>query len=406
MAEKSKQVTKGLSIAKQRVLEGAGRSENTSEPKAITEYAERMEESRMLLKGVYKNSKVLLSSGEQHGADLRHTLGSIHELSMQINDPLGGAVRKVLEIETVLENMRDSLLNEYKVKFQAPLEQFVKSDVNTIRQQKKAFFDPLRVQYDAELTRRKGKVEISPAEEAEFQAQKETFEQAVIETQDNLVSLDERKDIEVLTHLLLVTQSQFSFFKAGYEYMMKMQPVVSELEQVLLHHRTQHAKADADREAQRNERMKEKEPVSEETRVFGKTLIEILAKENKSSSQDIPSLVESVTHQLQEKGSLKEEGIFRLSGLSSQIQKLRQRVDRKQTVDYAQQDPHVLTGLLKLYLRELPEPLCTDALFSSFLETATIRDRKERVQATKILLDQMPQSNRALLQHLMKLLHT
>ena len=57
---------------------------------------------------------------------------------------------------------------------------------------------------------------------------------------------------------------------------------------------------------------------------------------------------------------MKEEGIFRLSGSSTHIKELREAFDRGEEVDLTLvKDEHVVTGLLKLYFRELPEPLFT-----------------------------------------------
>jgi hypothetical protein len=60
---------------------------------------------------------------------------------------------------------------------------------------------------------------------------------------------------------------------------------------------------------------------------------------------------------------IKEEGIFRLSGSSTHIKELRESVDRGEELDLTPvRDEHVVTGLLKLYFRELPESLFTRQL--------------------------------------------
>ena len=55
------------------------------------------------------------------------------------------------------------------------------------------------------------------------------------------------------------------------------------------------------------------------------------------------------------KTALDIEGIYRLNGSSSQIEALQNAINNNQEVDFS--DPHATTGLVKLYLRTLPDPL-------------------------------------------------
>ncbi|MEQ2178113.1 hypothetical protein GOODEAATRI_010607 [Goodea atripinnis] len=59
------------------------------------------------------------------------------------------------------------------------------------------------------------------------------------------------------------------------------------------------------------------------------------------------------------------------------------------------EDIHVTTGALKMFFRELPEPLFTYALFNDF-------DHKQRVQAIKELVRQLPRPNHDTMQGLFK----
>jgi hypothetical protein len=53
-------------------------------------------------------------------------------------------------------------------------------------------------------------------------------------------------------------------------------------------------------------------------------------------------------------------GLFRLSGSAPLIKKLSEDIDAGKSCDFAQiADPHTVTGLLKLYFREMEEPLLT-----------------------------------------------
>ena len=66
------------------------------------------------------------------------------------------------------------------------------------------------------------------------------------------------------------------------------------------------------------------------------------------------------------------EGIFRISGNQKQITAIRSRFDKGQCVDFSKEtncDIHVVCGLLKLYLRELPDPLIPFSFFDPIIET-------------------------------------
>jgi hypothetical protein len=65
------------------------------------------------------------------------------------------------------------------------------------------------------------------------------------------------------------------------------------------------------------------------------------------------------------------EGIFRLSGSAVLMDKYAARFDKGEDVDLTpEQDPHTVTGLLKYYFRELPEPLMTVPLYEHFISAS------------------------------------
>jgi hypothetical protein len=67
----------------------------------------------------------------------------------------------------------------------------------------------------------------------------------------------------------------------------------------------------------------------------------------------------------------KEEGIFRISGRSSHIARLKKEFDTGTDLDMRQchpgdLDPHAVAGLFKSYLRELPSSILTPTLTPKF----------------------------------------
>ena len=69
-------------------------------------------------------------------------------------------------------------------------------------------------------------------------------------------------------------------------------------------------------------------------------------------------------------------------------------------------DIHSVTGLLKLYLRELPEALFTDDLYPRFFEAYSAADQNYRKTTLLKLFTSLPQLNQSiivyLLEHLVK----
>merc|ERR1712137_228835 len=82
------------------------------------------------------------------------------------------------------------------------------------------------------------------------------------------------------------------------------------------------------------------------TQVFGAPL-------NPEADQ-IPSVVKKVVQYFDNAGK-DFEGLFRISGQQSVIKKLIEEFDAGLEPDLSPIDPHAVAGLLKQYLRELPE---------------------------------------------------
>jgi hypothetical protein len=70
-----------------------------------------------------------------------------------------------------------------------------------------------------------------------------------------------------------------------------------------------------------------------------------------------------------------------------------------------QAHPHNVSGLLKLYLRELPEPLLTFARYKPLLATKALRTVPERIAETKKILDSLPPTHHATAKVVVGLLH-
>ncbi|KAM9361623.1 rho GTPase-activating protein 15 [Symphorus nematophorus] len=148
--------------------------------------------------------------------------------------------------------------------------------------------------------------------------------------------------------------------------------------------------------------------------VFGCRL-EMLCEREKST---VPRFVRLCTEAVEKRG-LDTDGIYRVSGNLAVIQKLRFLVNHERAVttdgrymfpkelvqeeklnldESDWEDIHVITGALKLFFRELPEPLVPFGFFTDIVETVKMSDYMDKVDRLKCLVLNMPPPNHDTLQ--------
>uniref|UniRef100_A0A8B9H5V6 Rho GTPase activating protein 12a n=1 Tax=Astyanax mexicanus TaxID=7994 RepID=A0A8B9H5V6_ASTMX len=140
--------------------------------------------------------------------------------------------------------------------------------------------------------------------------------------------------------------------------------------------------------------------------VFGSNLSSLCQRENTTVPQFVRMCIDHV-----EKNGLDLDGLYRVSGNLAVIQKLRFAVNHDEKInleDNKWEDIHVTTGALKMFFRELPEPLFTYTLFNDFVSAIKNPDYKQKVQAVKDKVKQLPRPNhdtmQALFKHLRKVI--
>jgi Rho GTPase-activating protein 39 len=69
-------------------------------------------------------------------------------------------------------------------------------------------------------------------------------------------------------------------------------------------------------------------------------------------------------------GGTKSEGIFRVPGDGDSISELKLRIDRGYYTLDGVDDPHVLASLMKLWLRELYDPLVPEEMYNECISNA------------------------------------
>nr|XP_057934160.1 rho GTPase-activating protein 27 isoform X2 [Doryrhamphus excisus] len=124
--------------------------------------------------------------------------------------------------------------------------------------------------------------------------------------------------------------------------------------------------------------------------VFGCHLDALCAQERTT----VPSFVEKCIKAVERRG-LDIDGLYRVSGNLAVIQKLRCKADQEELdlEDGQWEDVHVLTGALKLFFRELPEPLFPYSHFHHFITAIRLPDYNTKVCCISELVKSLPASN-------------
>ncbi|XP_043960376.1 rho GTPase-activating protein 12b isoform X7 [Gambusia affinis] len=134
--------------------------------------------------------------------------------------------------------------------------------------------------------------------------------------------------------------------------------------------------------------------------VFGCSLSSLCQRENTS----VPNFVKMCIDHVENTG-LSVDGLYRVSGNLAVIQKLRFAVNHDEKVDLNDskwEDIHVTTGALKMFFRELPEPLFTYGSFNDFVNAIKCSDYKQRVNSVKDLIKKLPKPNHDTMQTLFR----
>ncbi|NXG42420.1 RHG25 protein, partial [Psilopogon haemacephalus] len=142
--------------------------------------------------------------------------------------------------------------------------------------------------------------------------------------------------------------------------------------------------------------------------VFGQHLAETMAQEQKfGQQQQVPILVQKCAEFILQQG-LSEEGIFRLPGQDNLVKQLREAFDAGERPSFGRDtDVHTVASLLKLYLRELPEPVVPWLQYEEFLLCGQVLDT-DRSKGHQELLKQLsllPRDNYNLLSYICRFLH-
>ncbi|OQV18655.1 Rho GTPase-activating protein 27 [Hypsibius exemplaris] len=134
--------------------------------------------------------------------------------------------------------------------------------------------------------------------------------------------------------------------------------------------------------------------------VFGCNFLKLCDQEK----NNVPTIVRRCIAAI-EKKDMKADGIYRVSGNLSQVQKLRFQIDQDKYAGMeSEEDVNVLTGLLKLFFRELKEPMLPFSVYDALMKANKIQDKSAKEKRFRDLVAHLPGPNaetfRFLFQHL------
>ncbi|MBW0491161.1 hypothetical protein O181_030876 [Austropuccinia psidii MF-1] len=143
---------------------------------------------------------------------------------------------------------------------------------------------------------------------------------------------------------------------------------------------------------------------NETKKTFG---VDLATQMLRDGIETVPKVVEKCIEAIERAGGLEMVGIYRLSGTTSKIARLKSRFDTEienvklEVGDENQSEINDIAGVLKLWLRELPEPLLTWNLYSSFIEAGRIDNDRLRHIRLHERVNELPDPNYATLKYLM-----
>ncbi|KAG7878460.1 hypothetical protein KL937_003702 [Ogataea polymorpha] len=134
--------------------------------------------------------------------------------------------------------------------------------------------------------------------------------------------------------------------------------------------------------------------------VFGVPLDYVCEREGRQ----IPAIIEKMMSEIEFRG-LEETGLYRKSASVSVLNEIRDVINLHGDLNMEDQlvfDVHNLTGVIKMFFRELPEPLILDTIIPEFDKIKQLAQSEERFEQYKLIFDTLPAPNRTLLARFVK----
>ncbi|ETE64642.1 Rho GTPase-activating protein 18 [Ophiophagus hannah] len=144
-----------------------------------------------------------------------------------------------------------------------------------------------------------------------------------------------------------------------------------------------------------------------ESGLFGVPLLVLLEHDQKRiPGIQTPLIFQKLISQI-EGGKLETEGLLRIPGVAARVKNLCQELESKfyeGTFNWDSVKQHDAASLLKLFIRELPQPLFTVEYLKAFQDVQKLPTKKHQLQALNLLVLLLPEGNRDTLKVLLEFL--
>ncbi|EGC29435.1 hypothetical protein DICPUDRAFT_158993 [Dictyostelium purpureum] len=119
----------------------------------------------------------------------------------------------------------------------------------------------------------------------------------------------------------------------------------------------------------------------------------------------VPNIIKQTIAYIEEY-ALHEKGLFRIFDNQANVNSLKIAFEKYESIDLSKiSSPHVVTSVLKLYLRELPEPLCTFNSYEALIASYIISDPEMRLSVIKSIIQKIVPHHYVVLDYLMAFLY-
>ncbi|XP_025975962.1 rho GTPase-activating protein 18 isoform X4 [Dromaius novaehollandiae] len=141
--------------------------------------------------------------------------------------------------------------------------------------------------------------------------------------------------------------------------------------------------------------------------LFGVPLSVLLEQDQKKvPGTKTPLIFQKLISQIEE-STLETEGLLRIPGVAARVKSLCQELEAKfyeGTFNWENVKQHDAASLLKLFIRELPQPLLTVEYLKAFQDVQNLPTKKQQLQALNLLVLLLPEANRDTLKVLLEFL--
>ncbi|XP_051959058.1 SH3 domain-binding protein 1-like [Xyrauchen texanus] len=281
------------------------------------------------------------------------------------------SIRKVLEMCCFMQNFLARTLADFEMKLEkevlVPLNKLSEEDLPEILKNKKQF---AKLTTDWNNARTRSQTSTGP--QTKQDGLREDLEEAWrrLESIKDQYSADlyhfATKEDEYASYFIRLLDVQAEYHKASYEFLEKN---ITELKES--HSNT------------------ELQVTTSQNKVFGEPLLSHLQRCGRKIAVPIEECVSMLL-----RTGLREEGLFRLAAAASVVKKLKSCLDSG-AVDQNDfsSEPHAVAGVLKCYLRELPEPLMTFELYNDWFKAAGEKETDEKLKQLRVALQKLPTDN-------------